>query len=171
MNTRLHEFFSNDHRRLEKLLSASTERPGNVQMQHYNVFRTGLLKHINMEEKVLFPAAQKANGGVPLPLAAKLRLDHAALTSLMVLPPNASLIKVLWYILDKHDLLEEEAGGMYDSCSSLTQIQTEALLDELLNISEVPVHPTNPSSFALEVAKRSLNRAGYNYDSIAEANE
>jgi hypothetical protein len=119
-----------------------------------------------MEEKILFPAAQKANGGVPLPIAAKLRLDHAALTSLMVLPPNASLVKVLWHILDKHDLVEEEPGGMYDVCASLTQDQTQILLDQLSNVSEVPVHPLNASSYAYEVAKRSLQRAGYDFESI-----
>jgi hypothetical protein len=111
MNKQLHQFFTNDHRHLEDLLKKATENPADVQMEYYNAFRTGLLKHIKMEEKILFPAAQKANGGVPVPMAAKLRLDHAALTSLMVLPPDAPLIKVLLYILDKHDLEEEETGG------------------------------------------------------------
>lgn len=171
MNKQLHQFFTNDHRRLEKLLTASTERPGSVQMEPYNAFRPGLLKHIKMEEKVLFPAAQKANGGIPLPLAAKLRLDHAALTSLMVLTPNAALIKVLWHILEKHDLVEEEPGGMYDVCASLAEKETEALLEQLSNISEVPVHFFNDTPFALEVAKRSLARAGYDFDAIVAENE
>lgn len=135
-------------------------------MEHYNAFRTGLLKHIKMEEKILFPAAQKANDGVPLPLAAKLRLDHAAITSLLVLPPNASLIKTLWYILDRHDLAEEEPGGMYDVCAALTENETQDLLDQLSKVSEVPVHPPNASSYAYEAAKRSLARAGYDFDSI-----
>ena len=131
MNKLLHQFFTNDHRRLEAFLKSATEDNGDVQIEHYNAFRTGLLKHIKMEEKILFPAAQKANDGVPLPLAAKLRLDHAAITSLLVLPPDASLIKVLWYILDRHDLAEEEPGGMYDVCASLTEGETQALLYQL----------------------------------------
>ncbi|HEY6956633.1 MAG TPA: hemerythrin domain-containing protein [Flavisolibacter sp.] len=171
MNKQLHQFFTNDHRRLEKLLTASTEMPGSVEMEHYNAFRSGLLKHIKMEEKVLFPAAQKANGGIPLPLAAKLRLDHAALTSLMVLTPGASLIKVLWHILEKHDLIEEEPGGMYDVCSSLTESQTAALLHQLSNMSEVPLHSFNDSPFAFDAARRSLARAGYDFDAIVAENE
>lgn len=166
MNTLLHQFFTNDHRRLEAFLKNATDNSGDVQMEHYNAFRTGLLKHIKMEEKILFPAAQKANDGVPLPLAAKLRLDHAAITSLLVLPPDESLIKVIWYILDRHDLAEEEPGGMYDICASLTQSETQALLDKLSKVSEVPVHPPNASSFAKEAARRSLARAGYDFDSI-----
>jgi hypothetical protein len=166
MNTLLHQFFTNDHRRLEAFLKSATENNGNVQLEHYNAFRTGLLKHIKMEEKILFPAAQKANNGVPLPLAAKLRLDHAAITSLLVLPPDASLIKALWYILDRHDLAEEEPGGMYDVCASLTENETEAILDQLSKVSEVPVHPPNASSYAYEAARRSLARAGYDFDSI-----
>lgn len=164
MNKQLHQFFTNDHRRLEDLLNKATENPGDLQMEYYNAFRTGLLKHIKMEEKILFPAAQKANGDVPLPMAAKLRLDHAALTSLMVLPPNPSLIKILCDILDKHDLAEEEQGGIYDVCASLTQSQTQNLLDQLLKVSDVPVHPPNTSSYAFEAARRSLARAGYNFD-------
>lgn len=167
MNKQLHQFFTNDHHRLEALLKKSTENPNNIQAEPYSAFRVGLLKHIKMEEKILFPAAQKANGGMPLPMAAKLRLDHAALTSLMVLPPDASVIKVLVHILDKHDLAEEEPGGMYDICASLTQDQTQDLLDQLSKVSEVPVHPPNGSAYAYEVAKRSLERAGYDFASIA----
>lgn len=167
MNKQLHQFFTNDHRRLEALLKA-TENSGCADMDSYNSFRTGLLKHIKMEEKILFPAAQKANNGVPLPVAAQLRLDHAALTSLLVLPPDASLIKLLWYILERHDVAEEEPGGMYDVCESLTQDQTQDLLNQLTNVSEVPVHPPNASSFALGAAKRSLARAGYDFDSMVE---
>jgi iron-sulfur cluster repair protein YtfE (RIC family) len=57
-----------------------------IDLEYYHQFRTGILKHIKMEEKILFPAAQRANGNIPIPLAAKLRLDHGAITSLMVLP-------------------------------------------------------------------------------------
>jgi hypothetical protein len=169
MNKQLYDFFTNDHRRIEVLLKSATEDANNIQMDPYNSFRTGLLKHIKMEEKILFPAAQKANRGVPLPVAAKLRLDHGALTSLMALPPDISLIKVLWHILDKHDLIEEEPGGMYDICAALTEGETENLLDQLSKVSEVPVHPPNPALYAFEAAKRAMERAGYDFDTIVAA--
>jgi hypothetical protein len=168
MNKPLYHFFTNDHRRIDELLDKATADLTSVKEEYYQQFRTGLLKHIKMEEKILFPAAQKANGNVPLPLAAKLRLDHGALTSLMVVPPKPEVIKVLRYVLDKHDLLEEEPGGMYDVCERLTEGETNALLLQLENVTEVPVHPYNEAGYALDVAKRTLLRAGFDFDSIVD---
>ncbi|MBS1557243.1 MAG: hemerythrin domain-containing protein [Bacteroidetes bacterium] len=168
MNIPLYHFFTNDHRRIEKLLDQATENPSEINRESYHRFRIGLLTHIKMEEKILFPAAQKANGGVALPLAEKLRLDHGALTSLMVPPPTPSLLKVLRFILDKHDVAEEKPGGMYDACEALTQSQTQQLLEQLSHTTEVPVHPHHEAPFALEAAKRALARAGYDYDAIAQ---
>jgi len=42
-------------------LSKATEQPGEIEMKYYHQFRSGLLRHIKMEEKTLFPAAKKAN--------------------------------------------------------------------------------------------------------------
>ena len=166
MNKPIYQFFTNDHRRIDELFNKATENPGNVQENYYHQFRTGLLKHIKMEEKILFPAAQKANGNIPLPLAGKLRLDHGALTSLMVVPPTPEVIKVLLYVLDKHDLLEEEPGGMYDVCEKLTEGETSEILKQLESITEVPVHPYNKAAYALDVAKRTLVRAGFDFEAI-----
>lgn len=166
MNKQLYHFFTNDHRRIEDLLDKATENANEIQMDYYHQFRTGLLRHIKMEEKILFPAAQKANDGVPLPLAAKLRLDHGALTSLMVVPPGPDVIKVLRHVLEKHDLLEEEPGGMYDVCERLTKGETQDLLTQLEKITEVPVHPHNKADYALGAAKRALERAGFDFDAL-----
>lgn len=169
MNKPLYHFFTNDHRRIEALLEKATENLNEIEMEFYHQFRTGLLTHIKMEEKILFPAAQKANNGTPLPITAQLRLEHGAITSLMTIPPTPELIKVLWYILEKHDIREEEPGGMYDACEALTQSQTTFLLEQLNNTTIVPVHPPNPAPFALEAAKRSLQRAGYDFDAIVQS--
>ena len=166
MNHTIYEFFTNDHRRIDELLNKATENPAEVTEEFYHRFRTGLLKHIKMEEKILFPAAQKANDNIPLPLAGKLRLDHGALTSLMVVPPSPEVIKVLYYVLDKHDLLEEEPGGMYDVCEKLTEGETDEIIKQLESVTEVPVHPYNKAGYALDVAKRTLLRAGFDFDNI-----
>ena len=170
MNKPIYQFFTNDHHRIDMLLDRATENPEDMQMDYYHQFRTGLLKHIKMEEKILFPAAQKAKENVPLPLAAKLRLDHGALTSLMVVPPSVEVIKVLRFVLDKHDLLEEEPGGMYDVCEKLTEGETNHLLQQLGRVAEVPVHPFNEAGYALDVAKRTLLRAGFDFDKIVNKN-
>ncbi|HQF41785.1 MAG TPA: hemerythrin domain-containing protein [Ignavibacteriaceae bacterium] len=168
MNKPLYNFFTNDHRRIESLFEKAVENPNDVQTDLYHQFRTGLLKHIKMEEKVLFPAAQKANDDVPLSLQAKLRLDHGALTALMVVPPTPDVIKVIRYVMEKHDILEEEEGGMYDVCEKLTESETQNLLEQLENTTEVPVHPHNKADYALKAAKNALDRAGYNFDEIAK---
>ncbi|MCC6384940.1 MAG: hemerythrin domain-containing protein [Bacteroidia bacterium] len=171
LNKSLYTFFTEDHHRLEALLDKATATPGFVDPELYHQFRTGLLKHIKMEEKVLFPAAQRANGNQPIPLAARLKLDHGAITSLMVVPPTEEVIKVIRHVLEKHDLLEEEPGGMYDICEKLTAGETEALLEELGKATEVPVHPFNEASYALEVAKRTLARAGFDYADIVSQDQ
>ncbi|MCG2461838.1 hemerythrin domain-containing protein [Flavobacteriaceae bacterium F89] len=166
MNKPLYHFFTEDHRRLDDILEKAIADPEEIQMNYYQQFRTGLLTHIKMEEKILFPAAQKANGGEIVPLAAKLRLEHGAITSLMVVEPTQEVIKVIRYVLEKHDTAEEEPGGMYDICERLTHDQTQSLLEELAKVTEVPLNPINPKSYALEAAKRSLKRAGFDFGEI-----
>ena len=169
MNTPLHHFFTTDHHRLDELLDQATSNSGKLDENAYHQFRTGLLKHIKMEEKILFPAAQRANGGTPLPLASKLRLDHGAITALLVVPPSSEVIQVLRHVLTIHDQLEEEPQGMYEICERLTHFETQAILDQLHATTEVPVNPHNPADYAFEAAKRALLRAGFDYDEIVRS--
>lgn len=171
MNRPLHAFFTNDHRRLEALLDGAFAKPGHIDHALYDQFRAGLLRHIGMEEKILFVAAQEANGGEPLPVQAKLRLDHGALTSLMVIPPSVELTRVIRHVLDLHDQIEEEPGGMYDACEQLTRHQTDALLERLAQVKDTPVHPPNPSPKAIGAARRAMARAGFNYDALGGPGE
>jgi hypothetical protein len=166
MNRPLYHFFTEDHHRLDKLLTKATEQEGEIEMNYYHQFRTGLLRHIKMEEKTLFPAAKKVDAALMQQLIPRYRLEHGALTALMVPPPTLSLIKVIRYVLEKHDLAEEEPGGLYDVCEALTHGQTQELLDQLAATPEVPVHPPNPAPIAIESARRALARAGYDLDEI-----
>lgn len=167
MNKPIYNFFTDDHRRVEQILLESIADIDNIKPDLYETFRVGLMTHIKMEEKVLFLAAQEANDGQPLPIAAQLRLEHGAITTLLSVPPNPTLIKVLAYVLHKHDLREEEPGGMYDACEALTANQTDELLQRLRAVSDVPTRPLNPLPMVFETAKRTLQRAGYDYDEIA----
>lgn len=166
MNKPIYDYFTNDHHRLEKLLAEAMLDLDFIDQEKYHLFRVGLLKHIKMEEKHLFVYAQKANGGEPFPGQAQLRLEHGALTTLVVPPPTRELVKVLLFLLHKHDEVEEAPGGTYDICEKLTGEETQKLLNELKEVTEVPVHPNNNADYALVAAKRSLERAGYNYDEI-----
>jgi len=162
----LYDFFNQDHRRIEGIFEEATADKNTVDLEKYRQFRIGLLTHIKMEEKILFAAAQKANGGKPLPLQAKLRLDHGALTSLLVCFPSPEVIHMIFHIMEQHDILEEQQGGMYEVCEKLTQRETQQILEDLRNITPVPVHPINDTPYVLEVAKRSVKRAGFNFDTI-----
>ena len=93
--------------------------PINIDASAYAQFRSGLLKHIGMEEKVLLPAAQKLRGGEPLPVAPKLRLDHGALAALLVPTPTAPLVAAIRAILKAHNPIEEDPGGIYEQCEEL----------------------------------------------------
>ncbi len=152
-------------------MDAAFANPAAIDHEQYDAFRTGLLRHIGMEEKIFFPAAQEANSGAPLPIQGKLRLDHGALTSLMVIPPSLALRKVIVHVLDLHDRLEEEPGGMYDACESLTSQQTNVLLDRLAQVPATPVHPPNPSPKAIGAARRAMARAGFDYDALGGPQE
>jgi hypothetical protein len=167
MNKRLYHYFTDDHRRIEAILEKAMADPDNIVLDLYHEFRVGLLTHIKMEEKILFLAAQEANGGEPLPIQAQLRLEHGALTSLVVLPPTVEVVKVITALLDRHDEREEEPGGMYDACEILTKHQTDEILARLAETTPVPVHPPNPSPKAVTAAKNSLIRAGYSYEVLA----
>ena len=168
MNKPLYHFFTEDHHRIVKLLNKAIEEPGKIKMNYYHQFRSQLLRHIKMEEKTLFPASKKVNLKIMQELIPRYRLEHGALTALMVPPPTMSLIKVVRHILEKHDIAEEEPGGLYDVCEALTQGQTQELLDQLAITEEVPVHPPNPAPIAIESARLALERAGYDFDEIVQ---
>lgn len=166
MSKPLHQFFENDHLQIDIFLNKALEQSNEIEMNYYHQFRARLLRHIKMEEKVLFPAAKKINPEVIKEVLPQYRLEHGAITALMVPPPTLSLIKVIRYILEKHNKSEEEPGGLYDICEELTHGQTQGLLNELTATKEVPVQPSNQAPIAIEAAKRALARAGYDYDEI-----
>ena len=167
MGGSLHDFFASDHRRLEALLDKATAVAEGYDMQAYGEFRSGLLRHIKMEETILLPAAQKARGGVPLEIAGKIRLDHGALTALMVPPPSKAVISALLAILAEHDILEEQPGGMYEQLEELNQAELEELVERARNTPRVPLHPHKDEPFILEATRRALARAGYDFDAFA----
>lgn len=133
----LHRFFDADHRRLDALLRSAIVDPDRIDPDSFGEFRAGLLKHIGMEERVLFSAAGRARND-SLPLFAKLRVDHGAIASMLVPTPTHALVAEIVEILGPHNRREEEGGGAYDICDeALGQAEAERLLEELLHFPEV----------------------------------
>ena len=160
----IHRYLADDHRRLDDLLDCAMADPENIDTAAYEQFRAGLLRHIGMEERVLLPAARKKRGGEPLPVAAKLRLDHGALTASVVPSPNAKVVAAIQTILKLHNPLEEDPGGMYDQCEELLAAEADQILRQLENFHAVKVLPHVNSPFVVEVARRALVRAGYDLE-------
>jgi len=163
----LHRFFTDDHRRLEDLLNRATANPAAIDSVAYDEFRRGLLKHIGLEEKILFPAAQQASGKAPLPIAAKLRLDHGALAALTVPPPSTAIVAALRAILAEHDRLEESPDGIYEQCERLIGEGVGDLLIKLRSTPDLEAMPPNPDPRVIDAVRRTMTRAGYNFDDYA----
>ena len=123
-------FLSAEHQRLDDLLGRALAGPGAaIDMTAYAEFRAGLLRHIGMEEKILLPAAQRARGGEPLPVAARLRLDHGALAALLVPTPTPPIVAAIRTILAAHNALEEALGGVYETCEQVVGAEADVQLD------------------------------------------
>ncbi len=162
----LHRFFDADHRRLDGILKRALAEPGCVDPVAFGEFRAGLLKHIGMEEKVLFIAAQRARGE-RVEILAKLRVDHGAIASLMVPTPTPEIVSELLSILGPHNRREEEAGGVYDLCDDALGTEgAERLLAELENFKDVPLKAHNDAPVVhehirvnVELARRQWHQA------------
>lgn len=124
-------YLTEDHDRLDALLQRALSRQGEVELESFGTFRAGLLRPIGMEEKLLLPAARQARGGEVLPIARRLRIDHGAITSLLVPTPTPEIAAELRSILGPHNVVEEEPGGLYETCDALLAGQAEELVERL----------------------------------------
>jgi len=160
----LAQFLAEDHRRLDALLQSAAAQPAQVNREVYDQFRAGLLRHIGMEEKILFPAVQRLRGGTPLPIAAKLRLDHGALATLLMPTPTPAILATIRRLLMNHNVLEEGPGGVYDICDQLADSDAESLLKDLRAAPSVAVMPHSDSPAVMTTLRRTLARVGYPMD-------
>ena len=159
----LYQYLSGDHDRLDALLESAVARPGVIDMEPYSELRKGLLRHISMEEKIVLPAIAKWQGGKKAAIAERLRLDHGAIVSLLVPPPSPSIILTLRSIFAVHNPLEEQECGLYQLFETLAGPETESMLAELKAAPAVLVLPHNEQPDILEVTKRAVLRAGYEF--------
>ena len=132
-------------------------------MESYSEFREGLLRHISIEEKIVFPAIHKFRSGESSSVMDRLHLDHAAIVSLMVPPPNASIILTLKSVFAVHNPLEEDEGGLYRVFEASVRTEAETILEKMTAAPAVAVLPHNPKPEVLELAKEALRRAGHEF--------
>ena len=152
------QWLTADHARLDALLDRAT---AGLDASAYAEFRSGLLRHIGIEEKLLLPAVQRAQGGSPLAVAARLRLDHGALAALLVPTPTPVVLSTIRHILGNHNALEEGADGVYAACDRLLGDRAEGLLREMAAYPAVPASPHNDAAGVWPAVRRALERAGH----------
>jgi len=164
---RLSSYFVHDHRRLEVLLKSAFPATGKIHDEAYSEFRSGLLRHIALEEKILMPAIMKSQKGLPHLFAARLRLDHGAFAALLVPPPREEIRRVFLGIMHGHNELEESTDGLYAVCENLPQEQVQEMLSRIKEYPNVPVMPYSDKPNVSDAVRRAVSRAGYDFDQLA----
>lgn len=154
MAAELHEFLSRDHARLDALLARCLESGDE---QAYDTFRRGLLRHISIEERVLFPLLRSREGITPL--EQQLHRDHAALAALLVPPPTAVELRQIASILESHNGLEERLGGLYEIVETLAAGELAELMARVHAIPEVRVLPNVDTPVVRSSIERLLREA------------
>ena len=141
-------YLEDDHRRMERFLN-----------NDYPQFRGALLRHIGMEEKILFPAIR----GVPG--LEQLHLDHGALAALLVPTPTPEILNAIRSILERHNLLEEGPNGIYRQIEKLaTPEDASRILAKLQSAPPVAMNPHVDNATAMASMHAALARAGYSFN-------
>jgi hypothetical protein len=140
----IHDLLAADHERLGALLDSGA----------WEEFRAGLLRHIAIEEKVLLAEAKRLRGGAPLPAAAQLRLDHAAIASMLAASPAPWILTELRALLEAHNGIEEGGDGVYAECERLSGEGLPALHARILAVPPVRLAPCiDPERIRGEIAR------------------
>ena len=142
------QYLTNNHTWLHALLSAAGHG-GRFDAAAFAEFRTSVLRHIAIEEKLLLPAVRRVRGA-PIAQARALRVEHAALTSLLVPTPDLALCAEIGALLSAHDAQEEGDDGVYAQCEWLLGAERSRVLAEQAgNFPAVPVaaHFDGPGTY------------------------
>ena len=159
-------YFTEDHRRLEALLNRAVTDAGEINNEVYSRFRSGLLKHIGMEEKILLPAVKRLQDGTPYNFADTLRLEHGAFAALLVPPVSSKIAAIFHVMMIHHNELEEGKDGLYAACEQLIGNSVQKFMTRVHSFPDVPVMPHVQNPNVLEVTRRAVARAGYDFDKI-----
>jgi hemerythrin HHE cation binding domain-containing protein len=138
----LRELLSQDHERLDALLGAALTGD-TVDEEAYSQFRRGLLRHIGIEERILFPEMRLRGGSTEV--EQQLHRDHAALAALLVPPPSRAEVDAIRTILSHHNPLEEDPGGFYDRLEQLAGHDLQDIVARARAYPEVPTAPFTDS--------------------------
>jgi hemerythrin HHE cation binding domain-containing protein len=150
-----------EHRRIDALLEKATAAADALDLESYAAFRRALLRHIAQEEKILLPELRRLRRGDPVPIAARLRLEHGAIAALLVPPPSRSVIRTLRAVLEAHNPLEEGEGGLYETADRIAADEAADIAAKLRGAAEIPASSFSEGPKVLASVRRALERAGF----------
>lgn len=133
----LHDLLARDHERLDVFLERIVRSDGTVDVESDAEFRRGLLRHIGIEERILFPLLRNDPAGARL--IGQLHRDHAALSALLVVPPTSAEVDAIRAILARHNPLEEGSGGMYERAEERAGEALSEVIGRVRSYPEVPL--------------------------------
>ena len=134
------EYLEADHARLDALLDRAESGPGAIDLDAFDQFRKGLLRHIGIEEKVLLPLARERRAGVALPEEQRLHEDHGAFATLLVVRPTREIVAAIRRRLLRHNPLEEGDDGVYGQVERLLSPgESAALVGRMRDFPQPPV--------------------------------
>ena len=163
-----YQYLSDENDRLDGMLQQAVAQPDAIDRKPYAVFRKGLLRHIAVEEKIVLQTIARLQGGRQAAIAERLRLDHGALVALLVPPPTPSIVPTIRSILEVHNALEEQEGGLYQPLKRLADPETEKVFGQLKAAPDAPVLPHNERPGVLDATRRAVARAGYEFKSVPQ---
>jgi hypothetical protein len=155
-------YLAEDHAALDALLARAVRSPGAIDLEAYGAFRAGLLRHIAIEEKLLFAAIKHARGEAH-PDWRRLRIDHGALTSLLVPPPTPELVEELRSILVPHNAVEEGPGAPYEAGDALPAWDAASLVAWMREYPPVKVAPYRDGPRVLHRAEDALRASALQF--------
>ena len=153
-------YLAADHARLGELLARATAH--GVDPEAFRAFRGGLLRHIGIEEKLLFRALERQRGA-PHPQAARLHRDHSAIASLLVPTPTPAIVAALGAVLGPHDEAEEAPDGVYAAADALPAAAAAELLARMQAARDPPQSAYNDGPAAFRQIAHTMAAAGIDH--------
>ena len=162
MHSLAFQYLENDHNQLEAHLNKAIEDFDNIDMEAYDKFRRGLLRHISIEEKIAIPTILQLTGAA-VEDAERIRSDHGGIGALLVMSPTKSIIATLRSILDIHNAMEEKEDGFYSRLDEIKGVEADELLARMHASPPVPASKYNDKPGVLDAIKRAVVRSGYEF--------
>jgi len=150
----LREELEAEHRRLDEWLRAAVTDPDRFDHASFEAFRAGLLRHIGIEEKILFAHLRRT--AAPFPEEARLRIEHGALAALLVPTPDHALVREIRTLLDGHNRVEEGADGVYDVVDRATGAELPEMLARVRAAPPVRLAPHRDGPRSIRSAEEAL---------------